>query len=442
MRPETQSQAMRLLHLVYDTVEASRRRSGYALSHAMESAIAGHIRFGADDLILASKHPDEGGICLRRYLGETCEERWYSQAVETGHKTAMRAIERWIGRPRFLYDGKVLHAGARFHLPDAISEDNRSGWVEVTSFSDDGRFVNVRAHGESLYRKCPECGGYAKTKPEEAAADPTTKRRRQFRLAFRDLDRQERARQKVLGMAFEAEGEEPPLREYSGKLIAEQCRRALPEIARIEMGRAIVVTPDVPGTAPLTLRRIGYLSHDLLKDTEREALDYQQLHDQASTLGAMVRDGLLAQGPHQYGSPSYVLTEAGRTRLRALSSAAERSALDDRQAAAERIEEEAVRRRAEQVACNAHWVAARLAEYTEADLAAVVSVEDSIAAGNCRAGTSRWIAEHAPGAKSMTVRELIELDGGQNDMNVRALIRAGLARASRTGDRHEGTMGL
>ena len=46
--------------------------------------------------------------------------------------------------------------------------------------------------------------------------------------------------------------------------------------------------------------------------------------------------------------------------------------------------------------------------HPQVDTSAVVTLRDSVAAGNCRVGTADWIARHFPGRKSATLGELLE----------------------------------
>jgi len=76
-----------------------------------------------------------------------------------------------------------------------------------------------------------------------------------------------------------------------------------------------------------------------------------------------------------------------------------------------------------------------LSSYTERQLAVIVRVADSRAAGNCRIGTASWIERHAKGRTEMTVRELVMLDG--HDWNVKAAIRQALRRVGLERDEKE-----
>lgn len=416
-----ESPALQMLRQMANLTKCSDRRNGYALRKIVEAAIEGGLRFDSDDLIIASKHSRDGGFTLLSYLGEDAQETLYSRAAADNHRTAMLAIEKWIGRPRFVYDGKVLTHGSSFRLPDAVGDGNQGGWVRVTSFSEDGKYVNVKAREDVAYRKCPGCERHVELPVPEGA--PKSKGRKLIRLAFRDLDKQERARRAIVGRAFEAHDNDPPLREFEGKVIATEFRASLPALANLEIGDEITVTPDRPSAAPMTFRRIAYLTHDILNDAERDAISYYD-DETKLLLPLLVRDGLLAPGLVRYGLERHVLTDAGRARLRDLSTTTRRNEIDGRAAAQQKEGQSATEARKARVA-------PLLAEFTETELATVVTSRDSIKAGNCQTGTKEWIAAHAPGRSSMTVRELIEADGGRNPANIRALIRIGIARAAR-----------
>lgn len=423
-----ESPALQMLRQMANLTKCSDRRNGYALRKIVEAAIEGGLRFDSDDLIAASKHSRDGGFTLLSYLGEDAQETLYGRAVADNHRTAMLAIEKWIGRPRFVYDGKVLTHGSSFRLPDAVGDGNQGGWVRVTSFSEDGKYVNVKAREDGAYRKCPGCERHVELPAPEGA--PKSKGRKLIRLAFRDLDKQERARRAIMGRAFEARDSDPALREFEGKVVATEFRASLPALAKLAIGDEVAVTPDRPGAAPMTFRRIAYLTHDVLDDAEKDSISYYK-DETKKLLPLLVRDGLLATGRDGHGRERHVLTDAGRARLLELSAARRRSEIDGRAAAQQREAQSAVEVRKARVAFL-------LAEFTEADLATVVTARDSVVAGNCQAGTRDWIATHAPGRSSMTVRELIEADGGRNPDNIRALIRIGLTRAARrTGQRND-----
>ena len=46
--------------------------------------------------------------------------------------------------------------------------------------------------------------------------------------------------------------------------------------------------------------------------------------------------------------------------------------------------------------------------HPQVDTSRVVTLRDSIAAGNCRVGTQDWVARHFPGRSSATIGELLE----------------------------------
>jgi alkylhydroperoxidase family enzyme len=396
-----ESPALLLIRLAYEVSRGSTRRTGYAVSHAVKAAIDGMVRFNPGDLTLLSKHSRDGGISLQFLIGTGCAETWYDQAVGLGHATAMTAIERWIGRPRFVFEGKVLCSSSQVRLASAITEENPGGHVHVSSFSDDGKFVNF-SHEEIDHEqaRCVLCRSY------DGREDPKPSRIRRYRLSWKELDRLEKARAKVASMSFESPGTDPALREFAGRLIAEQCRGRILDIAKLELGESIEVGNDVGER--VTLRRIAYVTHDAL-DKAHGSYGHHVYGDDAE---ARLYRRMLADGLVRFDGSCYFLTDAGAARLTSLTAAAInalRLAEEDRESA---------RRQPSR-------------EYTAAELATVVTVADSAQAGNCETGTAHWIARHAPGRTEMTVKELLALDGGRNRFNVSALIRAGLARAAR-----------
>ena len=420
------SPAATFIRLAYEFTAASRTRTSHAIEAAVQAAIVGHMRFDENDFQRLHNHGTEGGIWLGRYLLENTRERWYSQAAAVGNTSALRALETWIGRPRYVCDGVVLHEGAQFRLPDAIHDDNRGGWVTVTSFSDDGKYLNLRPQNDESYVRCRACGQERRVTEDEPGTD---KKRKRLRALGTELTKHEKARVKVLGMAFEQqmpEGQTPRLREFAGKLISEHAARAdLQRLAKLKIGEEMTVQVNAE---TVTLRRITCLTHDILATEFGLNRRCYFTDKQKAPLVAL---GLLTRGTSQFGSIEDHIADAGRERLRALSNAADLEALDGIEG--RRRQQEAQRQQAEEEAKarNAGRVQALLRSYSDEELATVVTRGDSLAARNCEIGTDSWIRRHAPGRTEMTVRELIELDGGQNTTNLQALIRIGLARVAR-----------
>lgn len=468
-KTKAESPALTLLRFTYENASTSRRRIGYALCNAMEATIEAGMRFDPDDLVTASKNRYEGGFGLSSYLNQDVGEDWYTKAVKAGHATAMTAIERFLRRPRFVYQSEVIHlgrgydadgerGGTRIRLAEAITEDNQGGWVYASSFSDDGKFVNFMASNCRPLVKCHVCGEYSRKTEEEKIANiaghSTPKaRRRTYRMAWKTLNERERARVAVQDRFYEATSadyEAPSLREYTGRVLLASVQGALLDLAKLKLGEEIALTPGGDDATPVVVKRIAYVCHDELKRCEKAGEDgchvtnWHYERSEWNRFARMLEDGLVTVNESHYTDREhvcyYVLTDVGRERLYRLSGAREvaemnaRTQARQRQAEAvvcERVEEIRTEpaRRAAREAARAETIARLKAEYTEEELATVVTRADSLAEdGNCATGTDNWIARHG-GRTEMTVRELLELDGGENEFNVRWIIRRGLERA-------------
>lgn len=429
------SPAMRFIRMAFDLANAgsaSWRRVGYVVRGAVTGAIEGALRFNPSDFTLLDQPRADGGVSMFRMEGEGKHEEWYSLAVENGHATAMTALERYLKRKRYVIDGKVLKVGQQFRLAAAITDGNPAGWVCVSSFAEDGSYINVHADrddrdeddDESVDRKCPLCRQW---KGYERDEEKRTRGRRRFKVKWVDIDAVEKARAAVCKMAFEVPGDDPMLREFAGDVVAERMRARLRDIATLKLGDELRVVDEFQNrTREFVLRRIDVRTHDLLQSMSGGGEWGHSPHEKADQKKAekLVEMGLALR--HERWSQwdrKYVITDAGRARLRLLT-AAEVNARRDAEEERTRASREQEARRREQAN------AGRMANYTEEQLNAVVTFADSIAAGNCQTGTQAWIDRYAPGRTEMTVRELLSLDAGRNTWNVDALIRAGLARAS------------
>lgn len=438
------SPAMKFIRTAFDLANAgpaSWRRVGYAVRGAVEGAINGAMRFNPGDFVVLDQERAKGGVSMFRMEGEGKHEEWYSLAVESGHATAMTALERYLKRKRYVIDGKALKVGQQFRLAAAITDGNPAGWVSVSSFSEDGTYINVHANRddqgededdeESPNRKCPLCQQW---KGYERDEEKRTRGRRRFKVKWVDIDAVEKARAAVCKMAFEVPSEDPALREFAGSVIAERMRARLREIAVLQVGEELRVTDEFENrTREFLLRRIEMRTHDLLESMNGSGTWGYSPHEKATRKNAekLVAMGLALR--HEQWSdwhPKYVITDAGKARLRLLTSAESNARRDAeaQRAEADRARDQRRREEAEQ---------ARLSRYTEEQLNTVVTFADSIAAGNCQTGTQAWIDRYAPGRTEMTVRELLSLDAGRNTWNVDALIRAGLARAAKPASSQE-----
>lgn len=428
------SPAMKFIRMAFDLANAgpaSWRRVSYAVRGAVEGAISGALRFNPGDFVALDQERAKGGVSMFRMEGEGKHEQWYSLAVDNNHATAMTALERYLKRKRYVIDGKVLQVGQQFRLAAAITDGNPAGWVSVSSFSEDGTYINVSADrddrdeddDESPDRKCPLCRQW---KGYERDEEKRTRGRRRFKVKWVDIDAVEKARAAVCKMAFEVPSEDPALREFAGSVIAERMRARLREIAVLQVGEELRVTDEFENrTREFVLRRIEMLTHDLLESMNGSGAWGYSPHEKATRKNAekLVAMGLALR--HEQWSdwhPKYVITDAGKARLRLLTPAETNARRDaeSRREEADRARDQRRREEAEQ---------ARLMRYTEEELNTVVTFADSISAGNCRTGTQAWVDRYAPGRTEMTVRELLAIDAGRNSWNIDALIRAGLARA-------------
>lgn len=447
--PYVLSPALALLRQVVEATRASDRRCVYAFDHAMRAAIQGHARFAPDDLVRARAHyqsyartdEERAGLSLYRWLGEGSIERWYALAAEARSATALTAVERLLNRPRVVVEGEILHKGARTRLPEAVYGDNRGGHCEVSSYSKDGLYVNFlyREDGHYDYDKvvCHVClHGYA--------VGRATKRR--LKIPVATLVEREKARLAVMRRCFEVVNPtaDPRVREYAGNALVDAYRGQVVALAKLEVGEGVCLGVD--GTRDsIIVRRVAYRTHDALARAARGELFGEHRgsrgrdRDTISDLHQMAKDGLVVPQPSEaYGSyVKFVLTEKGRERLDALSTRQERETAQAQRSIEREIEAKARRRLAE-LTDSARTLTAEEASrqtgisLTEADLDREVSFRDSRAVGNCQTGTLAWIAQHLPDADphkdTITVRQLVALDGGKNRINVCAVLRFVLRR--------------
>lgn len=406
------SPALRMMSLALSG-NASSRRAGYAIDHAVQAAIHARLRFDPDDI--RELRPG-------RLLNQGVADDWYRLAVNEKHSSAMTAVERFIGQPRYTYNDEVLHVGHTFRWPPAITDENPAGWATVISFAADGQSMKCRASGGKAQRpraECAVCGSmlYGEKVPQKGPVRPF------YTITHKQLAAIERARQLVLEMSFEVQDGDS-LREYIGANLGNTWRdQNLIALAKMKVGDSI----SVEGIGTLT--RIAFRTHDALAlvglpEGRRHEREYSyERNEGTGEIEAQVRQlvdaGLATTRDEEHrheGRLLYVLvhvtlTEAGRRRLIALTpvgnlDAVERAGLDR-----------------------------RLSSYTERQLAAIVRVADSRTAGNCRIGTASWIERHAKGRTEMTVRELVAIDG--DNWNVRAAIQQALRRVGLERDEKE-----
>ncbi len=454
-KPYSLSPALTFLRHALDQTRTSNRRCGYAIDHAMQAVIVGHIRMESDDLTRAMKSyqryartdEEKSGLSISCWLGEGTLERWYTLAASSKNATVLTALERVLNRKRVVVEGEILHLGARVRLPEAVSEGNLGGHCEVSSYSKDGLHVNF------LYRK----DGHFDSDSIECRTCRQTRHvgsesKHRIKVPVATLVAREKARIAVMGRTYEVENptSDPPLREYAGKALVDAYRGRIVEIAALGVGEEVRVGADGEREG-LVVRRIAYRTHDALARAARgEAFGTHRGYrgsepDTIEDLGLMAKDGLVVPQPHDEHSSfaRFAITEKGRERLDALSTQREREAAQAKRARERETEQEARQRLTELAEQARTLTAAEASRQTgmhllEADLDREVSFQDSRTVGNCREGTMAWISQHLPGVDpfkdKITIRQLVALDAGKNRINVNSIIRFVLRRhVSQTG---------
>lgn len=158
------SQALDVIRVFYDVgcrhkslpIWMSRMRA------AISCAISGGLQFDRDDFktIMSWRN--------RAWVGENTFEHFYTLATGMRHRDdvcnqgALEALELYMGRPVYNFDGGRLYAGRQLFLTNDIPSTHKKGWGNtwwsVSSFRDGTEpYVNLMCtsgHKELAGRRC------------------------------------------------------------------------------------------------------------------------------------------------------------------------------------------------------------------------------------------------------------------------------------------------
>jgi hypothetical protein len=138
------SPALAIFLIVEEHQRFRRHKSHVAVrinaANAVRDAITYGLRFSPGDFAVIYKK--------LRYCDEIMEH-FYTQACAEGNISACQAYEQWKGREPFFLSGKRMCVGRTFYLGKRP--------MECTSFSKDGRFINIaytiKKDGKSIDRQ-------------------------------------------------------------------------------------------------------------------------------------------------------------------------------------------------------------------------------------------------------------------------------------------------
>ena len=120
-------------------------------------AVSSGMKFRPDEFQQYADKESPGYHSHDPFFG-LCMEGIYKAAVRIGNITAARAVEEYLGRPRFTFSGETLFVGYQF------AEWESEQHVTITSFrhtEKDGWYAVACSYAETHDRGvCPACGGY------------------------------------------------------------------------------------------------------------------------------------------------------------------------------------------------------------------------------------------------------------------------------------------
>ena len=106
--------AYEIVATLYHAAPASSwRRLNGALYDTLCACIEAGVDFGTDDVARLYNH-----LRADYWIGyDSKPESLYSLAAKKKHTSALRSMERWLGRPAYVYDGMRLHVGREVPVP-------------------------------------------------------------------------------------------------------------------------------------------------------------------------------------------------------------------------------------------------------------------------------------------------------------------------------------
>jgi len=162
------SPAVRLLRLAWESQGHQRGHSWDRINHAMHDALCMAIRYGfafkREDFVLIAKQPSEGGFNFGYWCGNNRHmsgEHFYSLAVRGqdrhgANRSAALAFEHWKDRKPFL-----VRSDPKAKAPSRIAIGVGFRWydepVTCTSFSECGTALTACSHTREAYETCKQC---------------------------------------------------------------------------------------------------------------------------------------------------------------------------------------------------------------------------------------------------------------------------------------------